>query len=90
MRALGLMSGTSMDGVDAAVLETDGETIAGFGPSAFVPYAPAERELLRAGLGRWPGEPRGSRRSRRWCGRGTRRRCSDSTGSKWSDSMGRR
>lgn len=56
MRALGLMSGTSMDGVDAAVLETDGETIAGFGPSAFVAYAPAEREVLRAGLGKWPGE----------------------------------
>ena len=33
MRALGLMSGTSLDGVDAAVLETDGETIAGFGPT---------------------------------------------------------
>ncbi len=56
MRALGLMSGTSMDGVDAAVLETDGETIEGFGPSAFRAYAPAEREVLRAGLGRWPGE----------------------------------
>ena len=39
MRALGLMSGTSMDGVDAAVLETDGETIAGFGPTAFAAYA---------------------------------------------------
>ncbi len=25
-RALGLMSGTSMDGVDVAVIETDGET----------------------------------------------------------------
>jgi anhydro-N-acetylmuramic acid kinase len=55
MRALGLMSGTSMDGVDAAVVETDGETI-GFGPSAFRPYTAAEREALRAGLGLWPGE----------------------------------
>src|SRR6478735_6048599 len=54
MRALGMMSGTSMDGVDAAVLETDGETIAAFGPSAFVPYAPPERAILRAGLGKWP------------------------------------
>lgn len=54
MRALGLMSGTSMDGVDAAVLETDGETIAGFGPSAFRAYAPEERAVLRGALGRWP------------------------------------
>jgi anhydro-N-acetylmuramic acid kinase len=54
MRALGMMSGTSMDGVDAAVLETDGEEVAGFGPSAFVPYAAGEREILRAGLGKWP------------------------------------
>lgn len=54
MRALGLMSGTSMDGVDAAVLETDGETIQGFGPSAFHAYAPAERALLRGALGCWP------------------------------------
>ncbi len=29
--ALGLMSGTSLDGVDAAIIETDGETIFGFG-----------------------------------------------------------
>jgi anhydro-N-acetylmuramic acid kinase len=56
MRALGLMSGTSMDGVDAAVVETDGEGIAGFGASAFCPYAPEDRGLLRAALGCWPGE----------------------------------
>jgi anhydro-N-acetylmuramic acid kinase len=55
MRALGLMSGTSMDGVDAAVLETDGETIASFGPSAFAPYAVEDRAVLRASLGLWPG-----------------------------------
>ena len=56
MRALGLMSGTSMDGVDAAVVETDGVEIADFGPSAFQPYGDAERALLRASLGRWPGD----------------------------------
>ncbi|TPE53810.1 anhydro-N-acetylmuramic acid kinase [Amaricoccus solimangrovi] len=57
MRVLGLMSGTSMDGVDAAVLETDGEAILGFGPSAFLPFTEAERDILRAGLGLWPEAP---------------------------------
>ena len=56
MRALGLMSGTSMDGVDAAVLETDGEAIMGFGPSTFAPYGADDRALLRGALGKWPGE----------------------------------
>ena len=57
MRALGLMSGTSLDGVDAAVVETDGETIAAFGPSAFRPYPPEDRAALRAALGSWPEAP---------------------------------
>lgn len=56
MQALGMMSGTSLDGVDAAMIDTDGETIAGFGRSAFRPYAGAEREVLRGALGAWPGE----------------------------------
>ncbi len=56
MRALGLMSGTSMDGIDGAVLETDGESIAGFGPHAFRPYAEDARDVLRSGLGCWPGD----------------------------------
>lgn len=54
--ALGAMSGTSLDGVDAAVLLTDGERIAAFGPAAYRPYAPGERAVLRAALGRWEGE----------------------------------
>ena len=33
MRVLGFMSGTSLDAVDMAVLETDGETIFAFGPA---------------------------------------------------------
>ncbi len=56
-RVLGMMSGTSFDGVDAAVLETDGESITAFGESAFRPYAEAERAVLRAAMGCWPGEP---------------------------------
>jgi len=54
--ALGTMSGTSLDGVDAAMLLTDGERILDFGPSAFRPYSPAEQATIRAALGRWPGE----------------------------------
>jgi anhydro-N-acetylmuramic acid kinase len=57
MRILGTMSGTSMDGIDAAVLETDGHVIAGFGASAFRPYTDAERAALVAAQGRWPGAP---------------------------------
>ena len=38
MRALGLMSGTSLDGIDAALIETDGERVARFGPVGYRPY----------------------------------------------------
>ncbi|HEX9858511.1 MAG TPA: anhydro-N-acetylmuramic acid kinase, partial [Paracoccaceae bacterium] len=55
--ALGAMSGTSLDGVDAAMVLTDGETIAEFGEAAYRPYTTAERETLRAALGQWPGDP---------------------------------
>ncbi len=47
MWAIGLMSGTSMDGIDIALIETDGEDIATFGPSALHPYRAEERALLR-------------------------------------------
>ena len=53
IRALGAMSGTSLDGVDAAVVETDGEAIHAFGPSAYRPYTAAEQGVLRAALGKW-------------------------------------
>jgi anhydro-N-acetylmuramic acid kinase len=45
--AIGLMSGTSQDGVDVALIDTDGETIAQFGATTFRPYTAAERALLR-------------------------------------------
>ncbi len=47
MRAIGLMSGTSLDGVDAALIETDGEYVAATGPALTIPYTPELRALLR-------------------------------------------
>lgn len=54
--ALGAMSGTSLDGVDAAMVLTDGRRIEGFGPDAYRAYSAVERDVIRAGFGRWPGE----------------------------------
>jgi anhydro-N-acetylmuramic acid kinase len=50
LTAVGLMSGTSLDGVDVALIETDGERIARFGPTGYRPYAETERALLRQAL----------------------------------------
>lgn len=47
LRTIGLMSGTSLDGVDAAWVETDGEAIARTGPALTLPYDPALRRDLR-------------------------------------------
>ncbi|PZM13174.1 anhydro-N-acetylmuramic acid kinase [Rhizobium tubonense] len=44
--AIGLMSGTSMDGIDVALLRTDGADLVERGPSLYVPYDNALR-------GRW-------------------------------------
>ena len=56
MRVAGAMSGTSLDGVDLAVIETDGVAVTGFGETRYRPYSEPERAVLRAALGRWPGE----------------------------------
>jgi len=50
VKAIGLMSGTSLDGVDVALIETDGERIAAFGPTAYRPYSDDERALMRQAL----------------------------------------
>jgi len=48
MMVIGLMSGTSLDGVDAAVLETDGQTVQRFGPTLTLAYPRELRARLRA------------------------------------------
>ena len=51
LTALGLMSGTSMDGVDAAILVSDGESVARHGPWLSRPYRADLRARLRSVLG---------------------------------------
>ena len=61
MRAIGLMSGTSLDGVDIALIETDGEAVRvvkghnnflePLGPTGYRGYSDDEKSLLRAATG---------------------------------------
>ncbi len=50
VRALGLMSGTSLDGIDVAMIETDGERHLSRGPAMTFPYTAAMRRLLADAL----------------------------------------
>lgn len=49
--AVGLMSGTSLDGIDAALIETDGESHVRPVAALTEPYEKAMRERIRAALG---------------------------------------
>lgn len=46
--ALGLMSGTSLDGIDAALIRTDGEQVEEFGASLTLPYDAQMKTILQA------------------------------------------
>lgn len=48
---IGLMSGTSLDGIDAALLSTDGQSRISPGPALFQSYDEPFRDRLRAQLG---------------------------------------
>lgn len=49
-RTLGLMSGTSLDGIDVALVETDGEDVVRRGPFLSIPYSEPQRAVLRQSL----------------------------------------
>ena len=50
MRVLGFMTGTSLDAVDMAVVETDGEAIGGFGPAGERKLDPGTRATVEAAI----------------------------------------
>ena len=52
-RAVGLMSGTSADGIDAAIIETDGESVVQCVAATSMPYQPEFKDRIVAAYGRW-------------------------------------
>jgi len=63
LTAIGVMNGTAHDGIDVALVDTDGESIARLGPTGYRAYAENERALIRqaiaeaAGLGNRTARP---------------------------------
>lgn len=55
IRVAGAMSGTSLDGVDIAVLETDGESFEFTDRHVFRPFEEKEQQVLKSALGKWMG-----------------------------------
>ena len=51
-RIIGLMSGTSLDGIDAALIETDGERVTRFGPGETQSYSASDRAILQGAVDR--------------------------------------
>ena len=49
-RVIGLMSGTSLDGIDAVLIETDGMAEIRFGPGETVAYTAQDRAVLQAAV----------------------------------------
>ena len=46
--ALGLMSGTSADGIDIGVIKTDGKSKINLGPSDYYPYSPSFKKRIKS------------------------------------------
>ncbi len=65
LRTIGLMSGTSLDGVDAAWIETDGQRIGRMGPTLTLPYDDGLRAELRRILDHAPDMAPDDRRLKR-------------------------
>jgi anhydro-N-acetylmuramic acid kinase len=57
MRVLGAMSGAAHEGVDAAVIETDGVEVLALGDVAHRPYTASERAVFAAAVGCAPEDP---------------------------------
>ncbi|MFZ5615751.1 MAG: anhydro-N-acetylmuramic acid kinase [Pseudomonadota bacterium] len=50
LTAIGLMSGTSLDGIDLAILRTDGEAVIEHGPTHFAPYSRDLKIFIRRAI----------------------------------------
>ena len=64
MRAIGLMSGTSMDGIDVALIDTDGGDVVERGPAQSFLYDPGFKDFSAGGR-RGRARPLGPRKQAR-------------------------